>query len=254
MYSQMDGPSLFSGGGFMPSQATQAPDSGASPARNRGAQGVTPLTVKQISEAYHLSDDKSNFVVDGVDVTNARLVGLVTNKVERVTDVSFTLDDGTGRIDINRWVNESSDANEMANILNGMYVKVNGQLKGFHGKKHVVAFSIRPITNFDDVTLHFIDCIYVHLHNTGSKSVEPLTRTSLGTGTPYQSGAAAGYQAPAANQFPAPSGSKGSDDVLGLVLKFFNDPANLDAISYHVDAGNIYSTIDDYHFKSAMNG
>lgn len=35
MYSQMDAPSLFSGGGFMPSQATQVPDSGASPARVR---------------------------------------------------------------------------------------------------------------------------------------------------------------------------------------------------------------------------
>jgi replication factor A2 len=25
------------------------------------------------------------------------------NKVERVTDVAFVLDDGTGRIDVNRW-------------------------------------------------------------------------------------------------------------------------------------------------------
>ena len=38
-----------------------------------------------------------------VPVWQVTLVGLVTSKVERVTDVSFTLDDGTGRIDINRW-------------------------------------------------------------------------------------------------------------------------------------------------------
>ena len=76
----------------MPSQATQVPDSGVSPAKvrnraysslspffwkiyvlfrqSRGSQGVVPLTVKQISEAYHLSDDKSNFIVDGVEVSN----------------------------------------------------------------------------------------------------------------------------------------------------------------------------------------
>lgn len=28
---------------------------------------------------------------------------MVTNKVEKITDVNFTLDDGTGRIDIHRW-------------------------------------------------------------------------------------------------------------------------------------------------------
>ncbi|RWW14582.1 hypothetical protein BHE74_00023662, partial [Ensete ventricosum] len=78
--------------------------------------GVLPFTVKQISEAYHSNDDKSNFVVDGVDAANVRLLGLVMNKTERVTDVSFVLDDGTGRIDVNRWVNETSDTNEMAII------------------------------------------------------------------------------------------------------------------------------------------
>lgn len=31
------------------------------------------------------------------------LVGLVVNKLEKVTDVNFTLDDGTGRIDVHRW-------------------------------------------------------------------------------------------------------------------------------------------------------
>lgn len=31
------------------------------------------------------------------------IVGLVCNKVERVTDVGFVLDDGTGRVDVHRW-------------------------------------------------------------------------------------------------------------------------------------------------------
>ena len=32
-----------------------------------------------------------------------RLVGRMLGKIERVTDVQFTLDDGTGKIDVNRW-------------------------------------------------------------------------------------------------------------------------------------------------------
>ncbi|KAL5974014.1 hypothetical protein ACLOJK_030676 [Asimina triloba] len=143
MYSnQYDGNSLFSGGGFMPSQATQSTDSGFSPAKNRSNQCLLPLTVKQISDAFQSSDDKSNFIIDGVEVNNITLVGMVMNKVEKVTDVNFTLDDGTGRIDIHRWVNDAAESNEMAAIMNGMYVRVNGQLKGFQGKKQAVAFSV----------------------------------------------------------------------------------------------------------------
>lgn len=32
-----------------------------------------------------------------------RLVGMVNGKAERTTDVSFTLDDGTGRLGFTRW-------------------------------------------------------------------------------------------------------------------------------------------------------
>ncbi|KAL0309467.1 UNVERIFIED_CONTAM: Replication protein A subunit B, partial [Sesamum radiatum] len=101
--SQFDGNAAFSGGGFMPSQATQTTDPGFSPVKNREAQALLPLTVKQISEAFQASDDKGNFLIDGVDVNNVKLVGMLYEKTERVTDVSFVLDDGTGRIDCHRW-------------------------------------------------------------------------------------------------------------------------------------------------------
>ena len=38
--------------------------------QSRDNQGLIPVTVKQISEASHSGDDKSNFQIDGVDVTN----------------------------------------------------------------------------------------------------------------------------------------------------------------------------------------
>lgn len=41
-----------------------------------------------------------NFYHPGLQV---RLVGRMLNKLDRVTDVSFTLDDGTGRVPVNRW-------------------------------------------------------------------------------------------------------------------------------------------------------
>lgn len=44
--------------------------------QNRDVQALLPLTVKQINDAFLSSDDKSNFVIDGVDVNNVSL-GLV---------------------------------------------------------------------------------------------------------------------------------------------------------------------------------
>ncbi|KAM0950101.1 putative replication protein A [Dioscorea sansibarensis] len=281
MYSSQHdgGAALFSGGGFMPSQATQTPESSFS--KSRGVQGVIPLTVKQISEAYHSNDDKSNFVVDGVEASNVRLLGLVMNKAERVTDVTFTLDDGTGRIDVNRWCGLMKPQIRMRWLLfskNGMYVIINGSLKGFQGKKHVVAFSVRPVVDFNHITLHFIECIHVHLDNTRPKGAGlPQAQSSSMVQNPIKNDVKV-YQNSLPNQLSSSTGAKGSEtDIYKLVLDVFQEPANLardhglhvdevvqrlgipfnkikDAIDYHVDVGHIYSTIDDNHFKSACNG
>ncbi|KAG5540335.1 hypothetical protein RHGRI_020535 [Rhododendron griersonianum] len=68
MYSnQFDANSAFNSGGFTSSQST---DYGSSPAKGRETYGLVPVTVKQISEASDSGDDKSNFVINGVDVAN----------------------------------------------------------------------------------------------------------------------------------------------------------------------------------------
>ncbi|XP_058067964.1 replication protein A 32 kDa subunit B isoform X1 [Magnolia sinica] len=238
--SQYDGASLFSGGGFMPSQANQNSDSGFSPAK------VT-------------------------------LVGMVINKVEKVTDVNFSLDDGTGRIDIHRWVNDAAESNEMAAVNNGMYVRVNGQLKGFQGKRQAVAFSVRPVTDFNEIAYHFIECIHVHQYNMRSQAQgggPGQAQTNSATTTAFQNGSV-GHQAAVPNQFA--SMAETGTDFDQMVLAIFHEPENLakesgvhvdriverlgvpknkimQSINYHTDNGNIYSTIDDYHFKSTING
>ncbi|RWR83341.1 replication protein A subunit A [Cinnamomum micranthum f. kanehirae] len=278
MYSsEFDGASLFSGGGFMPSQATQFNDSGFSPAKSRANQCTLQLTVKQISDADQASDDKSNFIIDGVDVNSVTLVGMVTNKVEKITDVNFTLDDGTGRIDIHRWVNDAAESNQLADVTNGIYVRVTGQLKGFQGKKQIVAFSVKPVTDFNEIAYHFIECMYVHLYNVKlqqiSGSVHP--QTVPGMSNSFQNGPM-GHQTPISNKFPGYLVDAGSD-FDQMVLTIFHEPENLAkesgvhvdtiverlgvprnkvmaSINYHTDNGNIYSTIDDYHYKSTING
>ncbi|KAL6559138.1 hypothetical protein OROHE_006507 [Orobanche hederae] len=277
--SQFDGNAAFSGGGFMPSQATQTADPSFSPAKNRDAQALLPLTVKQINEAFQSSDDKANFLIDGVDVNNVKLVGMLNEKTERVTDVSFVLDDGTGCINCQRWVHEAVDMKEMDLLLNGMYVKVHGHLKGFQGKKQLMVYSVRPLTDYNEIANHFADCIYVHCYNTRIRKLPDATQVpghmpNSAVNTPSK-----GYQ-PTSSNHASVSVQYNMDGVKGIekaVLHYMQQPSCLvgaKGVHYREVAqrlnisenkiieimksleveGLVYSTIDDNHFKSTANG
>ncbi|KAM3223307.1 hypothetical protein ACQJBY_056947 [Aegilops geniculata] len=243
---------------FSPSQFTASQNAAAdsTPNKFRGASGTMPLTVKQIADAQLAGTGEKGapFVVDGVETTNVRLVGMVSGKAERNTDVSFTLDDGTGRIDFIRWVNDAADSAETAAIQNGMYVAVIGSLKGVQDKKRATAFAVRPITDYNEVTLHFIQCVRMHIENTKSKVGSPLhTNSSVGTPLSNRLSEAATPPSVKSNLAPVISGTNGSEtDFYTQVLNVFREPANMEAIDYHVDVGHIYSTIDDFHYKSAF--
>ncbi|KAK4769587.1 hypothetical protein SAY86_027737 [Trapa natans] len=275
--SQFDGAAAFSGGGFMPSQTVQAADSSVfSPAKNRDAQSLLPLTVKQISNAVLSSDDRVNLLIDGVDVNNVTLLGKVLNKAERVTDVTFSIDDGTGRIDCNKWINEQLDTNEAEGILDGMYVRVNGHLKSFQGKRQLNVFSIRPVTDFNEITTHFIECMYVHMYNTKhQKSQGGLNMHSYMTNPLISNSSKVQHAAPS-NQYSAQPVIDGLSHNIKMVLDFLQRPEYLktvkgphvndvalqlglqvdkvkEAIHCLEEEGLVYSTIDENHFKSTKN-
>jgi len=259
----------------MPSQATQVNEGGFSSVRKSGtATGLLPLTVKQISQATQKpSDENSNFTIDGVDVNNVTLVGMVFNKEERVTDVSFYLDDGTGRMEVKRWVNDAMESAEMADVQNGSYVRVHGHLRSFQNKKLVNAFSVRPVTDFNEVTFHSLECIFVHLYNMkvqgGATQPNSASPVAKGPPTPFSN-------TPSHNQFmsPGPVSVGGAKDLNRTVQSIFEEPANLaiehgvhvddvvrrlpgftkkqimESIAFLINEGYIYSTIDEDHYKS----
>ncbi|XP_041997334.1 replication protein A 32 kDa subunit A-like isoform X2 [Salvia splendens] len=275
--SQFDGNAAFSGGGFMPSQATPTADP-SSPAKNREAQGLLSLTVKQIRGAFQASDDKANFLADGVDVNSVKLVGLLFEKTERVTDVSFVLDDGTGRIDCHRWVQEALDTKEMELLSNGTYVKIHGHLKGFHGVKQLVVYSVRGITDYNEIPNHFAECIYVHSYNTRAR-IQDAPQATGQLPNPAVNTPSKGYQPTSSNnsQFPVQpivDGMKGIDKLVlnymqlpscigkengvhrAEIAKHLNVPEHkiIEAIASLDAEGLIYSTIDEFHFRSTVNG
>ncbi|CAK8536339.1 unnamed protein product [Lathyrus sativus] len=271
--SQFDGNAAFSGGGFMP-QTTPVADSPLTPSKNRDTQTLLPLTIKQINDALQSCDDRTNLTIDGVDVGTISLVGRMCNKTEHVTDVKFVLDDGTGMIECTKWLQEPADSIQVESILNGMYVRVYGHLKGFQGKKNINVFSFRPVTDFNEIAHHFIHCIYVHLYNSKLRASIPNQQRAPNSTqiTPTK-----GYQPQAIppNQFSGQH-NNGQKSVEVLVLDVLHLPANrikdegtsVDVIAQRVGIpmdklmlaidnligeGAIYETMPN-KYKSAVDG
>ncbi|KAL5549169.1 hypothetical protein UlMin_004400 [Ulmus minor] len=262
--SQFDGNAAFSGGGFMPSQTTQAPDPSFSPVKNRDVQSLLPLTVKQINDAFISGNEKSEFLIDGVDANNVKLVGTVRDKAGRITDVTFALDDGTGRLDCNKWFHEAVDTNEMEGILDGMYVCVHGRLKSFQGKRTLNVFSIRPVEDYNEIASHFIECIYVHFYNTRVRKTQAavntqpqVTNSSNQTFAQFTADSSKSTEEIILDFLHLPSclaKDEGAHrDLICQQLKIPMDKLTL-AIGNLAREGMIYSTIDDFHYKSAVNG
>lgn len=283
MYSEGGGgadASMFAGGGFMPSQSGAGNNEYGTAAGGGGKRaggqdgGLQPLTVKMIEQAIQKPGDDA-FYVDGLEINNVTLVGMVHNKDERNIDTSFMLDDSTGQIEIKRWIDgqDSYEYTEMQSVQNSMYVRVHGHLRTFQNKLNVVAFSVRPITDFNEVTFHLLEVIYVHLSHTRSKGGVVGAASALAS--PIATGQNGIYGPPkipvAASSIP---GGNAKEECQKRVHSIYEEPASLqieqglhvdqvvqrmvgfsrpqvrEAIDFLVNEGYIYSTIDDDHHKS----
>ncbi|CAI8611164.1 unnamed protein product [Vicia faba] len=272
--SQFDGNAAFSGGGFSVTQTTPSGDSPFTPSKNRDAQALLPLTIKQINDAYQASDDKTNLTIDGVEVGTISLLGRVCSKAGQITDVKFVLDDGTGMIECTKWLQEPADSIQVESILNGMYVRVYGHLKGFQGKKNLNVFSFRPVTDFNEIAHHFIDCIYVHLYNSKFRASNP-NQQHVPNSTQITPTRGHQFQAVSANQFSGQN-NNGQKSVEQLVSDFLLLPQNREmtegtprdvirehlgihpdrlklAIENLIYEGQIYEGVTD-RYKSAIDG
>ncbi|XP_071741996.1 replication protein A 32 kDa subunit A-like [Rutidosis leptorrhynchoides] len=267
---------------FSESQFDGSSQIASSPATagNRDTFGLVPLTVKQISEALHSGDDKSNFSISGADVVNVTVVGMVSNIVERNSYVTFTIDDGTGNLECKRWLNQPFDKMQIEAISEGIYVHVDGHLKSFKGERHVDVFSVRPVTNFDEITFHFIACIHNHLRTTKDQKTQGNGTNFTGNqsstpNTPIQNGTN-GSKSTLSSQSSVPfnvDGLKGFDQ---MVLAYLQFPANyekekgihtdelaqklklphnkiMETIRTLEEEGMIYSTIDESHYKATCS-
>lgn len=90
-------------------------------------------------------------------------------------NVIYTIEDGTGSADVRKWIEQNEteiEADERRSLVRDMYVRVYGRLAYFHNRITVAAFAIRPITDYNEITHHYLEAIYVHLTFTKPSKVK----------------------------------------------------------------------------------
>eukprot|EP00894_Picocystis_sp_ML_P000318 jgi/Pico_ML_1/50835/g1971.t2 len=258
-----DAGTQFAGGGFMPTSPGAGALSGASPGKEKkNTQSLVAVTVKQMFNAASATADDS-FQIDGVDVHNVSIVGKIVSATEQSTCLIYKIDDGTGKVEVRFWID--SDDSELLNRNKaewqvGVYVRVTGQLRTFQGQRNVVAFQIRPVSDFNEVTYHFLEVVYAHLHRTnGMKAAGASAAAGIpGSGTPGGIGMGSGMD-PCQQMVLSVFNSEyarsrdigvGFDELCQNLNGQFTPAQIRQAIDFLVNDGHVYSTIDENHFKS----
>lgn len=134
---------------------------------------MRPVTVKQILDASQPYPE-APFQIDDADVANVLFMGQVRNISSQSTNVTYQIDDGTGQIEVKKWV-DSTTADNMDTDdgrapgdgkseleLNG-YARVFGSIKSFGNKRYIGAHSVRPLKKIDELHCHLLEATVVHL-------------------------------------------------------------------------------------------
>ncbi|KAK3502609.1 hypothetical protein B0T13DRAFT_461171 [Neurospora crassa] len=152
------------GGGFMSGSQQGGSQAGGS---KYADESLRPVTIKQLLD-WEETFPGAELAIDGHPVTQVTIVGQVRSVKPQPTNITYRIDDGTGAIDVKKWVDSEAQGGEDGGsgagaIAPDAFVRVWGRLKSLGGKKHVSANFIRQIEDFNEVNYHLLEATYVHL-------------------------------------------------------------------------------------------
>lgn len=205
------------------------------------------------------------------------IIGRVTNINDQSTKCVYFVDDGTDGIDVLQWKGgDDNKAKTMESpITEGTYVRVHGQVRNQNNTLNFVAFKISPIKDFNEITAHTLEVVHNNLllrklkfiqlatrneptanglmsgigSNGNSNGVTPMEIGDIGSSLPPGMTKAQTMVLEALNKCRKEEGM--SKDQLVQCLPSVDANTVQGALDFLSNEGHIFSTIDEFHFKSA---
>lgn len=149
----------FGGGGGGNSQGQQRAR------KSYDDQTLIPVTARMVLASQPSSNTEGNLQLqDGRELHMVKLIGAIRSYEDFSTNVLYSIEDGTGLIDVKQWLdeNECSVATEIrqATLKDHIYVRVIGQVKDYDGNKQIIASSVRALTSSNELTHHMLEVVY----------------------------------------------------------------------------------------------
>lgn len=255
------------GGGFIMPMSQSSPSGGER--KQRPAQTLLATSIKRLNEAEYVD---SKFMIDGKEIKQVTIVGVIVSVEVQAMNTTYLLDDGTGCIAVPKYSDtDAGDSQINSTLREGMYVRVFGNLRTFTSTRSVVAFQLQPVTDFNEITYHLLEIIHSHLlvtRGAPGAQVKPEQKS-------YQpmSNMGGGMQSNQPNNFTAMSGgdngqfsnvqqrvldifSRDQSDAGSSISAVCNEMSGVSmsdirsAVDFLTEEGHLYSTIDDDHFKA----
>jgi len=248
--------------------------------RQEDRQTCLPVTVRAVERALERrSDTGGELRFHGSEPGVLLLVGLVESMTKQAASIEFSLNDGTGRIKARHYVSDRQSG-DLDALAPGCYVSAFGSVRTAP-EVHLAVVGMSPVRSADEVSYHMIEAAYAALKLEKGVS-EPMTPApkrpapAEAAGISPQKLEVAAAAAPAAVEASKPPAAAPKEPLSGsglrkAVLRFLQregegrpegvslaavcgcvgaTPADdvTAALRRLVDAGEIYTTIDDEHF------
>lgn len=239
--------------------------------RNYDEQTLIPVT---IAMAFQASSDSSGgndtlTLKDGRPLHQVKIIGAVRHAEVQSTNIMYTIEDGTGAIDVKQWAddNDAEAIGEMKrqSARDGIYVKVIGQISEYEGRKQVVANSVQTLSSGNELTHHLLEVMYSGEKFKQADSIvsAPIMQKSngmtFGNNNNYNSMQGGGGNDSDATKERVLQFLRENDSETGASIEAciqqLKDIAETDirnAADNLSEEGQIYSTINESFFKVAM--
>jgi len=262
------------GGGFSNNDKNYGGGSQTSPdkrsRRNYDEQTLIPVTISMAFKAHSDSSGGNDTLTleDGRPLHSVKIIGAVRSAEVQSTNIMYTIEDGTGALDVKQWVddNDAEAIGDMKrqNAKEGIYVKVIGQISEYDGKKQLVANSVMPLSSGNQLTHHLLEVMYCAEKYKQADSIvaSPIMQTSNGTtfgnNNSIQAKIGGGHDDNSTKervlQFLRDNDSETGASI-DVCIQQLNDIAESEirkAAENLSEEGQIYSTINESFFKVAM--
>ncbi|XP_030376741.1 replication protein A 32 kDa subunit-B [Scaptodrosophila lebanonensis] len=238
--------------------ATQTATGGA--ASEPKSEGVASVLIRQVNES-----PDSNFSMFGQTFGMVCIVGILRDIETSSTKITYLVEDHTGRINVHLWL-EEGDALKAPDLMVNNYMKIFGTVRGQGGQKTIMAFSLTPVTDANELSTHLLEALLMRYKIEEFKAKDDggmgmssgVGGMGMGVSRMETDGDAAvsGLDDKQQAVYQAIKKNVSNEGISRRELKskfsHISDTQLNEILEFMISEGHIYSSIDPDHFISTM--